>query len=193
MNPTRKANGPSLLELRIILLDVEPVVWRKVLVPGSITLPKLHRVLQIVMGWQDYHLHEFQFSAARYGVPDPDFPDNPLLWNEARVKLENALSASTSFNYLYDFGDGWEHRVEVERIPLADSQLRWPRCMAGENACPPEDVGGALGYAEFLRSMSNPANKSHGRMQEWCGGGFDPGALDLILINQNLVQVKLKL
>jgi Plasmid pRiA4b ORF-3-like protein len=143
------------------------------------------------MGWQDYHLHEFQFSAVRYGVPDPDFPDNPLLWNEARVKLENALSASESFNYLYDFGDGWEHRVEVERIPSADSKLRWPRCTAGENACPPQDIGGPGGYAEFLRSIADPAEQSHDGMPEWGGGRFNPAVFDLILVNQNLVEIKL--
>jgi hypothetical protein len=191
MTSARKATTSTLLQLRIDLLDVQPAVWRRVIVPASISLPQLHRVMQIIMGWQDYHLHEFCFDSVSYGVPDPDGPDDPPLLDEKRVKLERVLGTRSSFNYLYDFGDGWEHRVKVEKRLPANPDMRWPRCTSGRNACPPEDVGGPGGYTDLLRAIEDPADKSYATKHEWIGSAFDPTSFDLILTNQNLVEVRL--
>jgi hypothetical protein len=167
----------------------QPVVWRTFIVPGSMTLGKVHRVVQAVMGWQDYHLHEFRFDAVRYGVPDLD---DQSIWNEAPVTLVKALGPKTSFDYDYDFGDGWEHRVTVEQTLPPDPAFQWPRCTAGENACPPEDVGGPWGYADFLAAIKDRANPEHKAMMTWSGGQFDSKAFDLIGVNQRLVEVMLR-
>jgi hypothetical protein len=185
----QKLEATPLIELRIELLDVKPVVWRTFIVPGSMTLEKVHRVIQAVMGWQDYHLHEFRFDATRYGVRDPD---DESLWNEAPVALAKALGPLTSFGYDYDFGDGWQHRVTVEKTLPPDPTFQWPRCTAGENACPPEDVGGPWSYVDFLAAMKDRTNPQHETMMTWWGRKFDPKAFDLIGINQRLVEVMIR-
>jgi hypothetical protein len=180
-------------QLRVELLYLKPAVWRQVLVPGSIKLPKLHRVFQWSMGWDDEHLHEFVFDGTCYGIPDPDspFPSDPPVRNEARVPLTQALGALKSFNYSYDFGDMWEHRVKIEKILPPDPELRLPLCLAGRNACPPEDVGGPPGYFAFLEAVNDPSHEDHEQMLEWWGGEFDPKAFDLDAVNRQLSQIKL--
>lgn len=142
-----KAAAP-IYQLRIELLDVEPTIWRRILVPGSIKLHKLHVVLLWTMGWSGGHLHEFVIGHDHYGEPDPDFDTPPQVQREDRVTLAAALGSRKSFIYLYDFGDGWEHQVTVEKILPADPRLKLPQCLDGANACPPEDVGGPPGYAD---------------------------------------------
>jgi hypothetical protein len=177
-------------QLRVELLYLKPTIWRQVLVPGSITLAKLHRVLQWSMGWDDEHLHEFEFDGTCYGQPDPDFPTDPPMLNEARIPLTQALGASKSFLYLYDFGDNWEHKVKIEKILAPDPELRLPLCLAGRNACPPEDVGGPPGYIGFLEAINNRSHEDHEQMLEWCGGNFDPDAFDLDAVNRDLSRIK---
>jgi hypothetical protein len=111
--------------------------------------------------------------------------------NEARVTLTAALGALKSFTYIYDYGDDWRHRVKVEKILPPDSELRSPLCLAGRNACPPEDVGGTPGYIEFLDAIKDPSHEEHHQMLEWCGGSFDPNAFDLDGVNLRLSDIKL--
>ena len=160
-------------------------------VPDSMTLARLHKVLQIVMGWTDSHLHEFQIDGTRYGVPDPDFDEGEPLLSEKGVTLDAALSPSvTRFLYCYDFGDDWEHDVRVERAhALAVDEPRL-LCLAGANACPPEDVGGPHGYTEFLRAIRDPKHKEHKDHLAWIGGVFDPKGFDLQTVNQRLRRLK---
>jgi hypothetical protein len=170
---------------------LKPAIWRQLLVSGSIKLPKLRRVLQEAMGWEGGHLHEFVFGDTSYGQPDPDFPSDPPMLNEARVTLTAALGALRSFTYIYDYGDDWRHRVKVEKVLPPDSELRSPLCLAGRNACPPEDVGGTPGYIEFLHAINDPSHEEHHQMLEWCGGSFDPNAFDLAGVNLRLSDIKL--
>jgi pRiA4b ORF-3-like protein len=185
-----KAKAP-IYELRIELLDVEPVVWRRIRVPGSIKLHKLHAVLLWTMGWTGGHLHEFVIGHNHFGEPDPDFDSGPPVQRENRFTLASALGASKSFTYLYDFGDGWEHHLTVEKILPPGPGLTSPVCLGGANACPPEDVGGPPGYVDFLQAINDPAHEEHEAMLEWCGGRFNPTEFRLDDINAFLRQIKL--
>jgi Plasmid pRiA4b ORF-3-like protein len=164
-------------QLRVELQTVKPLVWRRVLVPDYVTLPKLRVILQWTMGWTNSHLHEHEIGRRSYGIPDEDWPcDEPLI-DERHVRLKSLLDTGLRrFTYLYDFGDGWEHVVSVEDLvqPKADSPLI--ACSAGENACPPEDVGGPHSYSEFLDILKNPNHEEHADMTNWVGGAFDPAA-----------------
>lgn len=177
-------------QLRIELLDVSPVIWRRLLVPGSLKLHQLHGALLWTMGWAGGHLHEFVIGHDHYGEPDPDFDTPPRVQRENRFTLAAALGAHKWFTYLYDFGDGWEHRVTIEQILPPDPGIKLPHCLDGANACPPEDVGGPPGYEEFLEAIRDPKHEEHEPMLEWCGGAFDPTAFDIARINDTLHQFK---
>ena len=178
-------------QLRIELLYVQPAIWRRILVPAAIKLHRLHAVLLWTMGWAGGHLHEFVIGHNHYGEPDPYYDTPPEVQREDRVTLAAALGARKSFIYLYDFGDGWEHRVAVEKILPPDSGLKLPLCLDGANACPPEDVGGPPGYVDFLQAINDPAHDEHASMLEWCGGSFDPTTFRPDNINAALRQFKL--
>ncbi len=182
----------SLFRLRIELLDVKPAIWRGVLVPGSITLPKLHMTFQHAMGWTDSHLHEFVIGGRRYSVDlDDDWGPAELI-DERRFRLEKVLGPRVrTFDYLYDFGDNWHHAVIVEeRDGLAPEDGRWPVCVAGERACPPEDVGGPWGYADFVDIVSNPRHPEYRSTLAWCGGSFSPEHFDVDRVNERLRRIK---
>lgn len=187
---TRKKAGSPLLQLKIELAGIKPLIWRRVIVPETITLAKLHQVIQAVMGWEDYHLHEFEIAGEQYGIPDPDDPFGPPVVSETRARLGKSLGGMASFRYVYDFGDGWEHKIKVEKVLPADT-CPVPICIGGANACPPEDVGGSYGYAEFLEAIADPAHPEHQNLLDWCGGAFDPKALDPGVIDRRLQLIKL--
>jgi len=187
--------GPeSQLQLRIELEHSNPTIWRSVLVPDNITLVKLHRVIQEVMGWYDYHLHEFIIDHQHYGMVDPDDPNwdlAPELITEKRKKLTKVLGREKQFEYIYDYGDNWWHKITLEKkLPLVSPQSSI-LCIDGEMACPPEDVGGLGGYFEFLEAMSDPQHEEHESMIQWWGDAFDPQAFDVIQVNERLKQINL--
>jgi hypothetical protein len=179
-------------QLRIELKHVEPLIWRRVLVPENVTLARLHAILLSAMGWGGGHLHEFRIARCRYGIPDEeDWPEDDPLFDERRFRLKGLVeSGARRFTYLYDFGDGWEHTIKVEDIVVPQSDAQPIRCIAGENACPPEDVGGPDGYAEFLTAINNPAHEEHSSMLRWAGGTFDPGAFNVADANERLATIK---
>jgi len=173
------------LVVRIRLRGAEPPVWRVVLLPSWLTLPKAHAVFQIVMGWQNYHLHEWRHGSLSFGTRDPDYPEAHTI-NERDVLLSDVLqNTPVGLVYIYDFGDGWLHDVTLEGIRAGRSEDP-PLVIAGENACPPEDVGGVGGYATFLEALMNEGHPEHESYLEWCGGGFDPACLDVNFINARL-------
>ena len=178
-------------QLRIELKHIEPVVWRRVLVPDTVTLPKLHVIVQWAMGWTNSHLHEFLIGRKRYGMIAEDWPDEDPYLDERRVRLKSFLESGTRrFIYLYDFGDHWEHTIRVEDLVGPEGQDRRVRCVAGENACPPEDVGGAPGYFEFLAALKDLTHEQHAEMLQWIGGSFDPAAFDIAETNERLATIK---
>lgn len=190
-----KANQDTVrcLQLRISLLDVVPLVWRSVIVPETITLPKLHAVILWAMGWQGGHLHEFVFLGRRYGEPDREWDQTDDVIPQQRVTLKKALAGVTStFEHLYDFGDSWRHLVQVEEVlQVSPEASKRVRCIAGANACPPEDVGGVPGYEEFLLALADPEHEEHEHYLSWVGGSFDPRAFDLDDVNSRLAEIKL--
>ena len=190
--PLRAVKAPALVyQLRIELLGLKPTIWRRLLVPATIKLDRLHGVLLWTMGWAGGHLHEFVIGHDHYGEPDPNYDTPPVVQREDRVTLAATLGARKSFIYLYDFGDGWEHRVTVEKMLPPEPGLKLPQCLAGANACPPGDVGGPPGYADFLEAIRNPAHEEHAAMLEWCGGAFDRAAFRPDDINTAFRDLKL--
>jgi len=176
--------------LRITIEAVDPPVWRRVQVPGSITLERLHTVIQKAMGWRDVHLHEFEVGGRRYGQPEPDEPHYKV---EPEWKLTLRGAAPTEgarFRYVYDLGDGWSHEVLVEAIQALAAPLKYPVCLAGERACPPEDCGGAPGYANLLDVLRDRSHPEHRDMLAWAGRGFDPERFHLAAVNRKLRLLK---
>ena len=169
---------PAIARLKITL-EVEPKVMRRVDVPVKTRLDRLHLVLQAAIGWTNSHLYEFRAAGAGWGVPDPDFGDGPL--PAAKTTLLDVIedTGARTIRYLYDFGDGWDHVIRIERIGDADPQACYPRLVAAEGRCPPEDVGGPWGYADFLAAIADPAHENHDHMLNWCGGAFDPDVPDI--------------
>ncbi len=180
-------------QLRVELLEVTPRVWRRLVVPENIKLPALHSVLQASLGWTDSHLHQFNIAGKKYAVPDPEWADELGQLDERRIVLHKALGHdSRCFDYLYDFGDSWHHVVLVEeQHPSLSAQPTCIRCIDGENACPPEDVGGAHGYAQFLAAIADRRHEEHDQYLTWVGGRFDPTRIDLTAINHVLASLKI--
>jgi hypothetical protein len=189
--PSKRVSAGWQWQLKIELLDVTPVIWRRLIVPSTIELPKLHRVFQTALGWTNSHLHEFVINGVRYSDPDPDFDDEIGHVDEQRVVLDNALGMDTRcFDYVYDFGDDWHHIVVVEDRHHQSQASKSIHCVAGENACPPEDVGGAFRYAEFRLAIADPTHEEHESFREWSGGRFDPTRFDLKAINRALGKIE---
>jgi Plasmid pRiA4b ORF-3-like protein len=171
-------------QLKITLRDIKPPIWRRVQVEDC-SLSELHDIIQTCMGWDGYHLHAFEIGGEQYSEPDPDGMMETE--DERKVKLSQIVSGGIKkFSYTYDFGDNWEHTIQVEKVLDAEPGVRYPRCIAGERACPPEDCGGPWGYGDFLEAIQNPNHEQHEEMLEWSGGTFDPEQFDIEAVNQKL-------
>lgn len=175
------SNLDALYQFKITLLESNPPVWRRIQVQDC-TLDKLHEHIQTAMGWTNSHLHQFDIKGQRYGDPellDDGFEDFECI--DSTVTIVSAILPETgkrfAFQYEYDFGDGWEHEVLYEGSPPLEKGKKYPLCLEGERACPPEDVGGVWGYAEYLEALANPKHERHDEFMEW-SGPFDPDGFD---------------
>lgn len=179
--------NPRLYLFKIQLLDIEPAIWRRFVVPAGITLDRLHDVIQIVMGWTDSHLHEFTIGRKRY-TEYPESKEDGLVCG--RYRLGDLIKQKgRTFLYLYDFGDGWEHELILEESRYFNPGLRTElACLEGERACPPEDVGGIPGYFEFCNALKDPSHEEHESYMEWSGGDFDSERFDSESINWELMK-----
>ena len=177
-------------QLKVTLETIEPPIWRRVRVHGSILLPRLHKVIQRAMGWHDAHLHEFIIGDVRYGEPEPDEPHYQVEAERNFSLREVAPRAGMRFEYVYDLGDGWRHDVLVEHVDVPAEPLPSAVCLDGQRACPPEDCGGFPGYEDLLEILRDPDHPEHEERLEWLGGRFDPEAFDLAAVNRKLSRLK---
>jgi hypothetical protein len=192
MSPARKSASDSFNEIatvRIELVDSHPLIWREVEVPTSVTLKVLHDIIQAAMGWFDYHLWEFTVGGKRYGLPmDEDWGTEPRR-EAGKVRLRDVLrSRKTIIDYLYDFGDGWEHRLIVTDVRAGQPDLSYPRYIGGEWNAPPEDCGGIPGFYEKLDILADPAHPDHNDVKEWLED-YDPEEIDELAIKYALSRI----
>ncbi|MFM2280099.1 MAG: hypothetical protein RLZZ444_2330 [Pseudomonadota bacterium] len=175
--------------LRIELKDSDPPIWREVEVPTSITLKVLHDIVQVTMGWLDYHLWEFAIAGQIYGLPmDDDWGTAPRKV-ASRVRLRDVLSTgTTAIDYTYDFGDNWEHRLTVSDVRQGEPGIPFPRLIGGERDCPPEDCGGIPGFYEMLEARADPTHPDHVEITEWLDE-YDPDELDVFPIQVALGRI----
>ena len=169
----------SIARLKVTLDDVKPAVQRRLEVPLTIRLDRLHLVLQAALGWTDSHLYEIKAGGVGWGMPDPDFGDGPLDARKARLVDVLEDVGTKTLKYLYDFGDGWEHTIKVERVTEAVPGIAYPVLLDARGRCPPEDVGGPWGYDEFLEALADPDHESHADMKVWAGRNYDPKVVDV--------------
>lgn len=172
-----------LLQLKVTLVGVKPPIWRRIVVPASYHLGHLHQIVQLAMGWNDSHLHQFRIGMDTYSQPVFE-----LEWakDENRMTLAKLFPTFTGkVGYEYDFGDGWEHEILCEGLPKSTpSQI--PFCLTGRRNCPPDDVGGVFGYFDFLDAMSDSEHEEHEDRLAWYGGEFDPESFDRERVNELL-------
>jgi hypothetical protein len=189
MSAKKVAVADQIYQLKITLRGSRPPIWRRVMVPGKFSLHKLHYVIQMAMGWTDSHLHQFIIGGQYYGIPSPEDWE-PVIDERRRVLSRVAPPLKRKFVYEYDFGDDWLHDVVVEKILPPETGVKYPLCIKGKRACPPEDVGGVWGYAGFLEAINDPAHEEHESYVEWIGGEFDAEYFNLDEINQELRRMK---
>lgn len=210
----QKAQPTQVHELRITLQRSKPPIWRRIAVPSDIKLSDLHVVIQIVMGWTDSHLHQFVIRNPR---PKPAFEglramdvqariemlmmSRDRCWSDPRMELEEAEdeaktglselapAVKSKFIYEYDFGDGWDHKINVVKIGPPTPGTDYPVCLKGKLACPPEDCGGIWGYYQMLETLKDPKHEEHEDIVEWIGGSFDSERFDLDEINAELAEL----
>jgi hypothetical protein len=169
-------------QLKIGLKGTKPPIWRRVLVPSDIRLDQLHILIQMAMGWLNCHLHQFIAYGAFFGTPDDEFGMD--IQDETKIKLHDLLEMEKdSMIYEYDFGDGWEHKITLEKVLPYDKSQALPVCIKGKRACPPEDCGGVWGYEGLLKALADPADPEHEDMLEWLGGTFDAEEFDINAVN----------
>lgn len=172
----------KIYQLSIRLADIEPPIWRRIVISGQVTLFDLHRILQVVMGWKNYHLHQFIVGTTYYGEPDSE--DENEMKDERCVRLRDiARRKRARFLYEYDFGDGWQHVITVENIQPWTQESLTPRCLDGARACPPEDSGGVGRYEYLLEVLRNPHHPEYKEMSAWVGKHFNPERFSLQAIN----------
>ena len=179
----------SSLQLKVQLEDINPVIWRTFQIDQTETFFDLHEILQIVMGWENAHLFEFQIKERKIGL----LPDEDEMWDtdasledsESILMLDMNLKEGDSFHYIYDFGDNWKHLLTVEKV-LADDETNCPICLGGARNCPPEDCGGIWGYADMLETLRYTKNSEADEHTTGLSKDFDPNYFNIDAVNRVL-------
>ena len=177
----------SAVQILVTLDDIEPAIWRRLIVPLDTTLADLHPIIQSAMGWTDSHLHEFEVGGLTYGdtwsLSAERTDDDARVYDAQEVRMRDfSREPGVAFTYVYDFGDNWRHTVTLEKLVAASPAPKKPSCIGGARCCPPEDVGGPSGYFEFLRVLLSPAHdemEEQRHLKRWSGGRFDAEKFDL--------------
>jgi len=190
--PRKNAASDSVNEIatvRIELRDTDPVIWRQIEVPTSVTLKVLHDIVQAAMGWFDYHLWAFTIGTQRYGLPmDEDWGTEPRI-DASKVRLRDVLKPPRIvIDYTYDFGDCWEHRLTVTDIRAGQTEVSYPHYIGGERNAPPEDCGGIPGFYEMLEAIADPNHPNHAEAKEWADE-YNPDVVDELPIIYALARI----
>lgn len=212
----KKAQPTQVHELKITLRRSKPAIWRRIAVPSDIPLSDLHIVIQIVMGWTNSHLHQFVVRNPQ-AKPTPQellsldmlarfdrlmMASRDRCWSDPRMELEEAEdetktklcelapAVKSKLIYEYDFGDGWDHQIDVVKIGPPAQGIDYPVCLKGKLACPPEDCGGIWGYYQMLEVLKDPKHEQHEDISDWIGDSFDPERFDLDEINAELAKLR---
>lgn len=171
----------QIYQFKIMLEGIKPAIWRRIQVPETYTFWDLHVAIQDSMGWLDYHLHQFKITNSRtnekdiIGIPDDEWEDAVPTLSGWEIPISSYFSLQTkNADYEYDFGDGWQHKITLEAILSLDPNHKYPTCIAGENACPPEDCGGIWGYENLLKVIKSPNHEEYESMMQWLGDNFNP-------------------
>lgn len=167
----------DIYQLKISLKGVRPPIWRRILVSSSTTLTKLHHIIQVSMGWENYHLFSFNIYGENYD-------DEAGSLSKSLAKLN--LGVKAKFYYEYDFGDSWLHEILVEKIAPKPAGVQIPICLTGKRACPPEDCGGVWGYQSLLETLDNENSSEYEEMREWVGDDFHPELFNIDDVNRQL-------
>jgi hypothetical protein len=184
---------PEVYQIKVTLRGTRPPIWRRLLVPSDLTLEQLHSVLQAAMGWEESHLHEFRIGAQRFGKPDPSerWLGRSVTLSERTTRMSAVLGrVGAKAVYTYDFGDGWEHEVVVEKVLVPEPGQPYPVCIDGQRQGPPEDCGGMGGFYRLLEAIRDPEHEEHEELSEWLGRDFDPDAFSIPTVNQSLVYLQ---
>jgi hypothetical protein len=190
MPRTKRPTDRVVYQIKVTLRGSKPPIWRRFQVASDTSLVQLHRILQCVMGWEDYHMHQFIVGGVTYG--NADMMEDFDTVDEKTVTLDQIVRREKfKFIYEYDFGDSWEHELLIEKILPLEEGKAYPVCLTGKRACPPEDCGGIWGYSDFLEAIQDPEHPEHEEMLDWAGGEFDPVAFDLREVNAELKELKL--
>jgi hypothetical protein len=187
--PAMDFDKQLVMQAKITIQDIEPPIWRRILLPLDLNLAQLHEVIQAAFAWTDSHLHQFIIGGLVYGAPEfnEDYQDERRTFEATEVRLRDFQYYRTehlSFLYEYDFGDGWKHLIEVEKVIPADDALKYPVCVGGERHRPPEDVGGTGGYEEFLEAWHDKTHEDHKRYRVWAGRSFSPEKFNIEATNK---------
>lgn len=175
----------QVIQLMVVLEEIKPPIWRRVVVDADTLLPDLHKIIQTVMGWTNSHLHHFIINDQFYDKPDEEAMTESLDYTNIRLN-EIIDREGMEFFYEYDFGDCWVHNIKVERILSRKKGQHYPICFDGERSCPPEDCGGAPGYEHLREVLDNPEHEEYSELKEWVGDYFNPEEFDIKLINKLL-------
>jgi hypothetical protein len=174
---------PQVYQLKVRLQGSKPPIWRRLLVADDTTLAGLHYVVQVAMGWTDSHLHQFEQKGQVFGTPRSGFGSLPVA-DERRTRLDRVLLREKDcLRYMYDFGDGWDHQITLEKVLPRDHRQQLPVCVKGKGACPPEDVGGLWGYYAILAILRDPGHPDHEQYADMFGTELDPDAFDIEGVN----------
>ncbi|MGP0091031.1 MAG: plasmid pRiA4b ORF-3 family protein [Xanthobacteraceae bacterium] len=173
-------SASTIVRLKITLNHVKPAVLRRIEVPFDIRLDRLHLTIQAAMGWSNSHLYEIRAADVGWSTPYPDDDGAGDFLDARKARLDKVIEdvGTKTMSYLYDFGDGWEHTIKIERLLDPVPGIIYPRLIEATGRCPPEDCGGPFGYADFVDAIGNPKHERHSELTEWIGGDFDPNAVD---------------
>ena len=174
-------SAATIARLKITLDNVTPVVLRRVEVPFDIRLDRLHLTIQAAMGWTNSHPYEIRAGGVGWSTPYPDADWAGDFIDARKARLGDILEniGTKSLKYLYDFGDGWEHTIKIERLIDPEPGILYPRLIEAKGRCPPEDVGGPWGYGEFLEAIADPSHERHRELKEWFADDFNPHVVDI--------------